>query len=85
MGTKRSSSLLFVLVIASLLLASFAGHRKLVDSHVGSEIKESRKKSENYENVFVVHPRILTVKTNDYGNYDPSPSLAKPPFKLIPN
>ncbi|XP_075487202.1 uncharacterized protein LOC142526591 isoform X1 [Primulina tabacum] len=29
--------------------------------------------------------RILKVKTNDYGKYDPAPALVKPPFKLIPN
>ena len=33
----------------------------------------------------LVHTRILNVKINDYGSYDPSPSMDKPHFKLIPN
>ncbi|OEL24724.1 hypothetical protein BAE44_0014257 [Dichanthelium oligosanthes] len=33
----------------------------------------------------LVHARMLNVKTNDYGSYDPSPSMDKPHFKLIPN
>lgn len=32
-----------------------------------------------------IHDRVLKVKTNDYGKYDPAPALVKPPFKLIPN
>lgn len=32
-----------------------------------------------------IHGRVLKVKTNDYGRYDPAPSFVKPPFKLIPN
>jgi len=33
----------------------------------------------------LVHTRMLNVKINDYGSYDPSPSMDKPHFKLIPN
>lgn len=33
----------------------------------------------------LVHGRMLNVKTNDYGSYDPSPTTDKPHFKLIPN
>ncbi|KAF9619414.1 hypothetical protein IFM89_006601 [Coptis chinensis] len=32
-----------------------------------------------------VHERVLRVNTKDYGTYDPTPTLNKPPFKLIPN
>ncbi|WOL02952.1 hypothetical protein Cni_G11671 [Canna indica] len=39
----------------------------------------------NKEDVISVRWRILKANTNDYGNYDPTPSLSKPPFKLIPN
>ncbi|KAG6475105.1 protein CASPARIAN STRIP INTEGRITY FACTOR 1-like [Zingiber officinale] len=28
---------------------------------------------------------LMKVNTKDYGSYDPTPSLSKPPFKLIPN
>lgn len=29
--------------------------------------------------------RFLMVRTNDYGQYDPSPAMDKPPYKQIPN
>ncbi|KAK8518754.1 hypothetical protein V6N12_011999 [Hibiscus sabdariffa] len=32
-----------------------------------------------------IHERLLRANTKDYGKYDPTPALAKPPFKLIPN
>ncbi|KAI3933261.1 hypothetical protein MKW92_003377 [Papaver armeniacum] len=32
-----------------------------------------------------IHERLLRVNLKDYGIYDPSPTLIKPPFKLIPN
>uniref|UniRef100_A0A8R7P5U9 Uncharacterized protein n=4 Tax=Triticum TaxID=4564 RepID=A0A8R7P5U9_TRIUA len=33
-----------------------------------------------------VHSRMLKdVTTSDYGTYDPTPSMQKPHFKLIPN
>ncbi|KAL0365549.1 UNVERIFIED_CONTAM: hypothetical protein Sangu_0652500, partial [Sesamum angustifolium] len=38
-----------------------------------------------HDEVSEVHERLLKVKTNDYGRYDPAPALVKPPFKLIPN
>lgn len=31
------------------------------------------------------HERVLKMNTKDYGRYDPTPALSKPPFKLIPN
>ncbi|KAG8070604.1 hypothetical protein GUJ93_ZPchr0006g42232 [Zizania palustris] len=40
---------------------------------------------ENKEAPAQVHARMLNVKTNDYGSYDPAPSMDKPHFKLIPN
>jgi hypothetical protein len=33
----------------------------------------------------LVHGRMLNVKTNDYGSYNPPPTMDKPHFKLIPN
>ncbi|KAI3448017.1 hypothetical protein Pfo_004682 [Paulownia fortunei] len=38
-----------------------------------------------HDEVGDIHERLLKVKTNDYGKYDPAPTLGKPPFKLIPN
>ncbi|KAF8724121.1 hypothetical protein HU200_021135 [Digitaria exilis] len=41
---------------------------------------------EDDEVAMVVHERILKqVKMDDYGRYDPSPTMAKPHFKDIPN
>lgn len=37
------------------------------------------------EEVSEIHERLLKVNTKDYGRYDPTPALSKPPFKLIPN
>ncbi|OAY83677.1 uncharacterized protein LOC109716079 [Ananas comosus] len=85
MGPKRST-ILFVLVTASILSTSFAGgQRRFLEKYaVKVETKEITK-TPSYEDEVVVRARILKVQTNDYGSYDPSPSLEKPPFKLIPN
>ncbi|KAK4793692.1 hypothetical protein SAY86_024127 [Trapa natans] len=32
-----------------------------------------------------IHERLMRVNTNDYGRYDPAPSLVRPPSKVIPN
>lgn len=45
---------------------------------------ESPRKFSDDEETFV-HSRVLVVKTNDYGRYNPTPKLSKPHFKLIPN
>ncbi|KAL9274988.1 hypothetical protein AKJ16_DCAP16311 [Drosera capensis] len=33
----------------------------------------------------VVRARLLRMNAHDYGNYNPTPSLSKPRYKLIPN
>ncbi|ONK57327.1 uncharacterized protein A4U43_C10F18930 [Asparagus officinalis] len=79
MASKKAIFILFV-ILASLVSASFAGgHRKLM--------KESTipMKGMKKDQSLALHPRILVVKTNDYGRYDPSPSFSKPRFKPIPN
>ena len=43
-----------------------------------------RELSDN-EEAFAVRSRVLVVKTNDYGRYNPTPTFSKPRFKLIPN
>ncbi|THU63397.1 hypothetical protein C4D60_Mb01t15330 [Musa balbisiana] len=74
--------LFLLLLSATAPSESFAGHRKLM--HHASVPHEATEKSSSKDNV-VVHHRFLTVKTNDYGAYDPSPALNKPPYKLINN
>ncbi|XP_008791148.1 protein CASPARIAN STRIP INTEGRITY FACTOR 1-like [Phoenix dactylifera] len=84
----RKATLLFI-ISASLVSFSLAGRqKKLMDestAQVGDVAKDAPKEALDSEEAIVVHPRILTVKTNDYGRYDPAPALRKPPFKLIPN
>ncbi|KAG1366270.1 protein CASPARIAN STRIP INTEGRITY FACTOR 1 [Cocos nucifera] len=88
MGPKRFI-LLFVLILASLISVSSAGgQRRFFNKyavHVESMMKGSAKKVVHREQAFVAHSRVLKANTNDYASYDPSPSLSKPPFKLIPN
>ncbi|XP_020590433.1 uncharacterized protein LOC110031528 [Phalaenopsis equestris] len=78
MEIKRFSALIFILILASLMPLSSAGRgqRILIGKPLPFSAQELSKKH---------HHRILRVTTNDYGNYEPSPSLSKPPFKLIPN
>ncbi|XP_072978816.1 protein CASPARIAN STRIP INTEGRITY FACTOR 2-like [Typha angustifolia] len=86
MTLKKASLLL--LILASLHSISLAvGNRKLMTEISEQEItaEDSLEIVLEQEDAVIVHPRILMVKTNDYGRYNPSPSLSKPPFKLIPN
>ncbi|XP_072985065.1 protein CASPARIAN STRIP INTEGRITY FACTOR 1-like [Typha latifolia] len=85
MGPKIST-ILFALILASLLSTSLAGgqQRFLNKYTVQIEKEEEAKMSLEQEEV-VFHARVLKVQTNDYGSSDPPPALAKPPFKLIPN
>ncbi|KAF7022217.1 hypothetical protein CFC21_035029 [Triticum aestivum] len=85
MEANKPSYYLFVFVFAALLLSSMAGaQRKLLMSE---DDAGSRMQQEDDEVLVVVHGgRILRqVKTNDYGTYDPTPTMAKPHFKDIPN
>lgn len=57
--------------------------------HASQETSESMQQlQEDDEMAVVVHDRdriLRQVKMNDYGRYDPSPTMAKPHFKDIPN
>ncbi|XP_039143664.1 protein CASPARIAN STRIP INTEGRITY FACTOR 1-like [Dioscorea cayenensis subsp. rotundata] len=95
MPSERSTStlLLLILISASLFSASFAGeHRKLLHrsaptlfANAFKHEYSSRKFRDEEQQILLPRSRILVVKTNDYGNYEPTPALTKPPFKLIPN
>uniref|UniRef100_M8D428 Uncharacterized protein n=1 Tax=Aegilops tauschii TaxID=37682 RepID=M8D428_AEGTA len=95
MEANKPSYYLFVFVFAALLLSSMAvltfwslfeagAQRKLLmnEDDAGSTMQQ-----EDDEVLVVVHGgRILRqVKTNDYGTYDSTPTMAKPHFKDIPN
>ncbi|OVA06206.1 hypothetical protein BVC80_857g45 [Macleaya cordata] len=93
----KKITLLFLLISASLCSTSFAGREwRFVDkpamdvSATNKEISSSKSFwLQNDDEVITtadeVHERLLRVNTKDYGRYDPSPTLVKPPFKLIPN
>ncbi|CAL4950628.1 unnamed protein product [Urochloa decumbens] len=88
----RKSSYLVALVLASLLLSAMAGgHRKKLlnkDDAESMEMAESMEQlQEDDEAVAVaVHERILRqVKMDDYGSYNPTPTMSKPHSKDIPN
>ncbi|KAE8668148.1 DNAJ heat shock N-terminal domain-containing family protein [Hibiscus syriacus] len=57
-------------------------HSKFVNRLVKEEVDAALEESGEGEGI---HERVLRVNTKDYGKYDPSPALVKPPFKLIPN
>ncbi|KAG0479776.1 hypothetical protein HPP92_010634 [Vanilla planifolia] len=88
MGKKKCSVFLSVLIIFTYLIsvsiAAGGEHRKLISRSQGPSTKELSVKYLQ-EDGHVLHHRILTIKTDDYGNYQPTPSLSKPPSKLIPN
>ncbi|TKY68095.1 hypothetical protein E2542_SST04328 [Spatholobus suberectus] len=85
----KKFSLLFLLISGSLLSTSFAGRRsKSIRSfvkHVNAIQEGTPRKPLNKAEVRTINERLLRANTKDYGRYDPTPSLSKPPFKLIPN
>uniref|UniRef100_A0A0E0JGM8 Uncharacterized protein n=1 Tax=Oryza punctata TaxID=4537 RepID=A0A0E0JGM8_ORYPU len=91
-AVKRSSFFLVVVVFALLLLTSMAagGRKMLINKHQVQSMEtsdhETMQGQEDDEMLVMVHERILRqVKTNDYGTYDPTPTMAKPHAKEIPN
>ncbi|XP_014493411.1 protein CASPARIAN STRIP INTEGRITY FACTOR 1 [Vigna radiata var. radiata] len=92
MGTLmllKNFILLFLLISASFLSPSFAARRSKDISNFTKDVNAIQegtpRKALNKEEVRSIHERLLRANTKDYGRYDPSPSLSKPPFKLIPN
>ncbi|MCL7029439.1 hypothetical protein MKW94_000625 [Papaver nudicaule] len=97
MAVKKIVTLLLLLIISlSLCSTSSAGREwrfveKPAAMDLGASNKQemsSRKLVQHEDEVPLtseVHERLLRVNTKDYGRYDPSPTLVKPPFKLIPN
>ncbi|KAL7118727.1 hypothetical protein ABFS83_02G020500 [Erythranthe nasuta] len=80
----KKISFLFLLVSATLVSTSFAG--RVQKSTVSKEVSTTHEVRESWEPLRSgIHERVLKVKTNDYGSYDPAPAFVKPPFKLIPN
>ncbi|KAG5624955.1 hypothetical protein H5410_010173 [Solanum commersonii] len=76
----KKISLFFLLISASLFSTSFAGRQSSFLSNFDQE-----ELSATHEEEQLRHERVLKMNTKDYGRYDPTPALSKPPFKLIPN
>ncbi|GAB2246733.1 hypothetical protein Droror1_Dr00006615 [Drosera rotundifolia] len=53
------------------------------ESDVGASKMDQESSIEKPE--AVVRARLLRMNAHDYGNYNPTPSLSKPRYKLIPN
>ncbi|KAI3441280.1 uncharacterized protein J3R85_002551 [Psidium guajava] len=83
----KKISLLFLLLSASLLSTSLAGRRSkiMLTKEVNRNAAPYEEGSQDEDEATAVHGRILKVNTNDYGKYDTSPALVRPPSKLIPN
>ncbi|XP_004230978.1 protein CASPARIAN STRIP INTEGRITY FACTOR 1 isoform X1 [Solanum lycopersicum] len=77
----KKISLFFLLISASLFSTSFAAGRQ--SSFLSNFHQEEL--SATHEEEQLRHERVLKMNTKDYGRYDPTPALSKPPFKLIPN
>ncbi|XP_050259545.1 protein CASPARIAN STRIP INTEGRITY FACTOR 2-like isoform X2 [Quercus robur] len=82
----KKVSLLFLLIIsASLLSTCLAGRDSKWVSKLAEEADAINEKLSHHDEEESIHERLLKVNTKDYGRYDPTPALVKPPFKLIPN
>ncbi|XP_037473457.1 protein CASPARIAN STRIP INTEGRITY FACTOR 1-like [Triticum dicoccoides] len=87
MGMPRRSASLFALAFFALLLStSLAGRQRpsfIVDQESPGQQGEVHRDEAMAQ---LVHSRMLKdMTTSDYGTYDPTPSMQKPHFKLIPN
>ncbi|GMJ12747.1 Casparian strip integrity factor 1 [Hibiscus trionum] len=83
MHNLKKIALLLFLVSALLLSTSMAGRRSKFVNRLAEEVDAAA--FEEDDKGETIHERLLRVNTRDYGKYDPTPALVKPPFKLIPN
>ncbi|KAF6986279.1 hypothetical protein CFC21_004060 [Triticum aestivum] len=84
---RRSASLFALAFFALLLSTSLAGRQRpsfIVDRE--ESLGQQGEAQDEAAMAQPVHSRMLKdVTTSDYGTYDPTPSMQKPHFKLIPN
>ncbi|XP_074586426.1 uncharacterized protein LOC141842109 isoform X2 [Curcuma longa] len=94
MAQKRTFVLFMIIIMVSLPSTASGGResRNFVEYAAPSRTmtKEYYAVSENRADEVDESPTVrwrmlMKVNTKDYGSYDPTPSLSKPPFKLIPN
>ncbi|KAM3412711.1 hypothetical protein ACQJBY_004077 [Aegilops geniculata] len=86
MGMPRRSASLFALAFFALLLSTSLAGRQRPSFIVDQESLGQQGEVQDEAMAQLVHSRMLKdVTTSDYGTYDPTPSMQKPHFKLIPN
>ncbi|MBA0712071.1 hypothetical protein Golax_011196 [Gossypium laxum] len=83
MHNLKKIVLLLFLVSTFLLSTSMAGRQSKFVNMLAEEV-DAAFEEEGVEGD-AIHERLLRANTKDYGRYDPTPALVKPPFKLIPN
>ncbi|GLT30610.1 hypothetical protein SLA2020_054020 [Shorea laevis] len=86
----KKMSLLFLLVSAFLFSASLAaGPGSRIVNGAAEEVDEDAistfEKSTAEEIDATIHGRLLKANNKDYGVSDPSPTVNKPPYKVIQN
>ncbi|XP_031477027.1 protein CASPARIAN STRIP INTEGRITY FACTOR 1-like [Nymphaea colorata] len=89
MALRGVITLIFFVLVSSSFLLPYAGGRPIFITELAAEITEVEEEAlsagSQHDGSDGIHQRMLRVKTNDYGSYDPSPTFVRPPFKLIPN
>ncbi|KAI3994649.1 hypothetical protein MKX01_027539 [Papaver californicum] len=84
MAMKKSAALLFLLIIfSSLCSTSSAGREWRFVKTPAAMALGATNKQEISSRKLVQHKDEAPL-TKDYGRYDPSPTLVKPPIKLAP-
>ncbi|CAL0303566.1 unnamed protein product [Lupinus luteus] len=85
----KKLTLLFLLISGSFLPTYSEGGQSKFMSILAEDIKATKegssRKSMKKEEVSIAQEGLLKDNTRDYGRYDPSSDLSKPPFNLIPN
>ncbi|TVU30214.1 hypothetical protein EJB05_21824 [Eragrostis curvula] len=83
---QRSAALFALIFFVMLFSTSFAGRQYSFSADQDAlRLQRQAAEAEQKEVLPLGHARMLNVKTNDYGGYDPAPSMEKPHSKIIPN
>ncbi|XVE67008.1 hypothetical protein DITRI_Ditri08aG0125700 [Diplodiscus trichospermus] len=82
MENLKKIALLFMVSAFLLSTSMVAGRQSKFVNMLAEEVNAAFDKEGG--EATAIHERVLRANTEDYGRYDPSPSV-KPPFKPIPN
>ncbi|XP_047324723.1 protein CASPARIAN STRIP INTEGRITY FACTOR 1-like [Impatiens glandulifera] len=84
---KKNIGVIFLLMMfASLISTAFAGRGSIlvIQTKLINQVHQEQE-FQHHKESNTIHERLLRVNAKDYGNYDPTPTFSKPPYKLIPN